>query len=561
MEQWSLNKLQIESFHLLLENEDISSIFKEVRKRNKFAFNQDIVTVPRYFYRFIGINGDEDEYYNNLLELHNNLKPLNKLYLPLIEDEGFVRNIPSDFQYELNIMWSKLMSLPEFSPKMITGLIDKLLITFPMPNLSKQIRENFEGLVEYYFEVNADEIDPNEFKNILFYSIFWINTYFESLLISFDYTAVNPKVLYYGDITKEEIFFLIFLSSFGCDILYFNPLRSCDFYIIDRDNIFSHEVEYNRKVSGQPFPTAKRIGRVSTIAHTASEEISSVLHTEDSKLYKPWQFMEYNVTPITLKTTYDEIYTWGEQKALIRPAWNIENKVVYIPNLFSKIMGVPDDIDKYWKKIHSLLDEKNVLFFKNSDITNKQFIQYTVSDSNSNQINNRSILPDSTYYTASLNAKNVLDESLIINSASWKYSRLPTHIQKLIANRITELVNNLRIKAQPNLAQNDLKILVFSKLMNIDERFLQLIQKFDYPQEVPKIIIYNSEGESNIDLEDAIMLYFLNSIGMDIIIYNPSGYNDIENYLEEKLFDSHRLEDVAFNLKFKEKSFFNRLFK
>ena len=47
------------------------------------------------------------------------------------------------------------------------------------------------------------------------------------------------------------------------------------------------------------------------------------------------------------------------------------------------------------------------------------------------------------------------------------------------------------------------------------------------------------------------MLSFLNAMGVDILIYNPSGYTDIERYIYSDMYDIHHLEDVSFNLDFK----------
>ena len=92
---------------------------------------------------------------------------------------------------------------------------------------------------------------------------------------------------------------------------------------------------------------------------------------------------------------------------------------------------------------------------------------------------------------------------------------------------------------------------IFSVLINLDVAVLELLQAYDYPEEVPKIIVYNNEENGNLSFEDCIMLTFMNSMGIDIIIYNPSGYNDIENFIYPQQYDIHRLENVSFELHFK----------
>ncbi|WP_443663763.1 YceG family protein, partial [Clostridium sp.] len=106
---------------------------------------------------------------------------------------------------------------------------------------------------------------------------------------------------------------------------------------------------------------------------------------------------------------------------------------------------------------------------------------------------------------------------------------------------------------------------IFSVLINLDKEILELLQSFDYPEEVPKIVIYNNEENGNLSFEDCIMLAFMDSMGIDIIIYNPSGYNDIENFINPDQYDIHRLENVSFKLHFKKnadkkKGFFKNLF-
>lgn len=44
---------------------------------------------------------------------------------------------------------------------------------------------------------------------------------------------------------------------------------------------------------------------------------------------------------------------------------------------------------------------------------------------------------------------------------------------------------------------------------------------------------------------------FMNSMGIDIIIYNPTGTSDIENYIKEENYDIHRLEYTKDSLPFR----------
>lgn len=545
MEKWYLNNREIETYNLVqntniftynLEEKTDIDIFTS--EREHFEFNDNCISIPRYFYRYIGIYGEQDEYYNFLYDLDIKLKKYDKLYLG-IYNNGFDRNIDFSFNNKLNIVWGKIMSLDDFNSDIICKLIDneKLFLDFPNPVLKNQIKENFKGLIDYYFEINNDEIDAPVFKNILLYSIWWINIYFENLFIKFDYIEHNPKILYYGNITVEEVFFLIYLSSLGCDIFYFNPLKDENFDIIDSSNIFSRKLEFNHKTNFKPFPTTKIATRVRTVAYETSKELEQTLHSEDSYFYKPWQFINSNTVANTLKTTYDEIYIYGIEKCLLRPTFKVDNNTVYIPNLFSKVNGVHSDINKYWKQIYQLIDLKNVLFYKkiplSKYIAKKNRKYYDFLDNNQN-----------------------LDISRLLQSPIWKYDKLIDAMEEKIANTISYMCSNSDKLLFKNINIHDKILMIFDRLINIEEEFLRLLQQFDYPQEIPKIIIYN-ETEDSFSFEDTCLLWFLNLMGLDIVIFNPSGYNDIESTLSNNVFDIHRLQDIKFNLSFKEKGLFS----
>src|SRR3712207_964123 len=112
--------------------------------------------------------------------------------------------------------------------------------------------------------------------------------------------------------------------------------------------------------------------RTETQAFKASEELNEILHDKSSGCYRPWQFVNYKVNKDTLKTTYDEIILWGRQEAMIRPGWKIEDNEVTIPNLFSKVMGIHENIKEYKNEINQLIEEKNTLFYKKFPINKKR---------------------------------------------------------------------------------------------------------------------------------------------------------------------------------------------
>ncbi|KGN00032.1 hypothetical protein ADU90_04420 [Clostridium botulinum] len=303
--------------------------------------------------------------------------------------------------------------------------------------------------------------------------------------------------------------------------------------------------------------------RTETQAFKASEELNKVLHDKESGCYKSWQFADYKVNKDTLKTTYDEIVLWGRQEAMIRPGWKIEDNEVTVPNLFSKVMGVHENIKEYKNEINQLIQETNTLFYKRFPINKKRIPK------DMNRV-----------YKSVLNIRGKIDKEKLMTSDYWKYQKLNPMLQNSIADKIIEFCDissfwkhkNFKIKLRMSLInriitfifsliydstrdERIMKISIFAVLTNLSDDLLEILQKFDYPMKVPKIIIYNNNNKKNLTFQDAIILMFMNCMGIDIIIYNPTGTSDIENYIKEENYDIHRLEYTTDSLPFRR--FFN----
>ena len=546
MEKNSLNNLEIHSVNLDINEDILSSLKTEIYKRSKFQYNSNIVTLPKYFYRFIGIRNSEEEYNENLCKLDKELKKLGPCYKRF--SEGLDKNISISLQNILNDVWMNAAKMEVIDVSLIINLIgDKGLF----PNLSnkvllQQIKNNFKGLTEYYIKSN-ESMDRHDIKVIINYMVHWINTYSEELFEKFDYIGINPKVLFYGDISKAEAFYLVLLSTLGCDILYFNPKNSGAFHEIDKYNTFSKEIIYNYTGEIKPFPT-NIDDRIKTTAYSAKEELDKTLYSDDSGFYRAWQFADYNLQNVTLNTTYEEIYIWIKEKAHIREGFKVKGSTVVIPNIFAKVCGTHENIDTYWKEIDKIINQKFTKFYNKLPIMDIIHLEY----GKFNQV-------------YPINSFSGFDIEKMLNSSWWKYKELRTGLQKSMAEKIKDLCLNPLVINVEKEELRDFQVDIFSVLINLDVSMLELLQAYDYPEEVPKIVVYNNEENGNLSFEDCIMLAFMNSMGIDIIIYNPSGYNDIENFIYQEQYDIHRLENVSFELTFKKyvekkKGFFEGLF-
>lgn len=307
--------------------------------------------------------------------------------------------------------------------------------------------------------------------------------------------------------------------------------------------------------------------RIPTEAYTAKEDFMQVLHGRNSFAYKPWQFQDSEVCADTLKTTYDEIAIWGQHEAMLRPGFSIEEGVVHVPNLFSKVNGVPNDREDFMDKVNLLVQQKNTLFFRKLPMSRPGRIRKV-----------------GRVYRSVLDNRGNVDKERLLGSEFWPYRGLKLSTQESIAERIAAMCSmpdfwkHKNFRTRLNLGIMDkvrdyllymnsydardqyyMKLSVFQVLMAIEEKFCNLLQNFDFPMEIPKIIIYNnSEGE--LTFADAVILMFMNSMGVDVVIFNPAGTSDIENFVKAGFFDSHTLDNTGSRVPYRKGGFFRGVF-
>ena len=505
-----------------------------------FEFSNKTILIPTFFQRHIGVDGDEEAYYDRLYHLHSSLTTLGEKYLFI--DNGLDRRLDNRLIAELQNCWQRLEVQGRISASTITESIVLPHLAAYKDLLQKDLAAGkIQEIIEAYLKRHGQG-KLYELKNILFHMLHWHNLYLPGLFKDYDYLDVSPKVLFYGDISKREIYFLHFLYSMSIDVLHFHTERDCFLPDIDHENIMCQLVEYTRKLEEKPFPREKSLSTIATDAKKATEELRTTLHSDDSFFYKPWQFITYSLNSTIMRSTYEEIAIFAGEDAKMRTGWHAGQQRVTLSNFFTLIKGTHSDENKYWKELNELIEHDMTLF-----------------------INALPMLSPSTElkkkeYYAILDSNHIPDTTKLLTSEFWPYKKYPDHVQKFISSKMALLCQLKGIKRDTSLPVEIQKIKIFSLLLHIPEKFLQLLQQFDFPAKIPKIVVYNNEKNGDMTIEDAIVLYFMASSGIDVFVFNPSGHNDIETYLDEKCYDKHYLEKIVFNLSYKSRSILGRFF-
>ncbi len=511
-------------------NDIFKDLLMPLSKRSGFLGNPAPI-VPVYFYRYIGINGKidpaVDEYYNNLYQLDKTLRSRQNGYIRLTDQLAAPENKEiSTYKSKLQHAGTTLLYGSEkdlFINRIINAKILPSTINQPLNNT---IKKAFMDIMNLF-----DKLEPNsgiyKMESFALKMLCWINNYFKYLYKSFDFKE-NPRILYYGDIKNHEICLLIYFSKIGCDVLYVNS-------DIEKDDIFKQidiKQEYTKLIQNEfskeleKFPEHERKVRKATVAYNASQEIQQVIYNEDVGLFKPWQFENSMTRTVTLKTTYDELKILWNEEAKIRPEFKVVENTVYVPNLFAKIKGTHENLAQYWQDYKKLAAAKNTHVITSVPFTK---INYSKRD---------------LYASAFLiNDSGLIDREKLFSSNFYKYGYLRTSLQEFIINKTEEL-----IKADLFINSNkELPLKILMTILTMDENVLNLIEFFDYPGDIPKLVIFDGTKDVFSD-EDAIIIAFLNLVGIDMAVFTPTNYNNIELKLKKGLLDIHQLSSVHLDL-------------
>lgn len=539
----------LRTYQALIEQNDPAIV---VKLKNSEAIFEDILVPltkrsgyvggpfpihPTYFMRYIGVPGSSDdweaEYYNSLYNLDNAFKT-SGVYLK------FLDGIPAPSAAESDLIPHWLIG---YHYRDRFEIIEQLIQANLLPQtydqlLDNTVRKTFIDSVNLFAE-KSSTLNTSIILNFSLKLVTWLNRYLPKLLTRSnrnkkfsvggpDYEQI-PKILFYGTIKPHEIYLLNAFHKLGCDVLFIHPAEEGDqpFRNFDNNKLITHVLRFEHNLPLTTFPEGERSIRKSTIAYKASKEIEEVIYNEEVGLFKPWQFESYSTQPITLKTTFDELIILWREPAKLRPEFKVQNKKVYVPNLFAKINGVSEDLNAYWLDLKELLSASNTRLIEDVPFTK---ISYSKQE-----------LYQTDYL---LNEQGLFDELKVIKSPHYKFGYLKANLQHFLIAKINELILSEIFLAK---VDEKFKLKIFMTILTMDDSFLKLIEVFDYPQEIPKVIIYDNEKETFSE-NDAILLAYFNLIGLDVVIFTPTNYKTIEQQIKPRVFDIHQLPLVKYDL-------------
>jgi hypothetical protein len=125
----------------------------------------------------------------------------------------------------------------------------------------------------------------------------------------------------------------------------------------------------------------------------------------------------------------------------------------------------------------------------------------------------------------------------------YKFQKYNEVLQNFLLNKFNEVIKIDDLFEKKLDKDSCLKLLVM--VLNLDKEIIRIVDNFDFVYDVPKIVIFLNKEESI--SEDIIMLLgYLHNIGIDIIIFNPSGMCNINNIIRSDKFNLVRLQKISY---------------
>ena len=349
----------------------------------------------------------------------------------------------------------------------------------------------------------------------------WLLRYLD-MFYQGQYISNLPIVVSFNVNSDREKEFMMLLGCLPLDIVSLSPIYKIAYHSEGFDKNYKCILIGNSNNTIQKYPKNSGVGQVATMAYTAQQELNSVLYN-DTSLFRVKQFK--NVNPIVLKTTYDEVGIYWNEPAKFRPSFNSVGDLVTVPTIFVKVNGVNDT---YLSDVKKLMG-RNTLVYQSFPIQ----LQPSRVDR----------MGDLRSFAKQLVFKDSIDFERLIKSPYYNYGVYSEETQQLIIDKVKKLVS----MDWCNTKDKNLVYDIIDTVFRLPTNVLQMIHNYDFTGEIPKVVIFNG-GTQPCTLSDCIVLMFLKLIGFDIVIFAPTGYRVIEQYISSQWFNENTIGQYDFNL-------------
>lgn len=480
------------------------------------------------------IGGSSEEVYNYILK---------KIYLKQNEYKNctlFTEGIPLPYNNELIMLVQDSVHLMN-----LNNLKYEEICLTDNPAFNVKIKKAIlDVLSNVLIDNNFDSQTSKE--NFFIKQIVWL---YESIQ-KFDWDNKDiPLCIYYGAINQEESYFINMLNMIGVKILYLSPISDTPYLngeIIKFNTLpyTSFNIRIANALDVLQLEETVNKNVIRTWAKEAESELNEVLYA-DSGVFRPWSFRKGTTYPLCIDAVKEDIDTYWDEDARFRPEFKTNDNIVYIPNFMTKINGVYFDITKYKELVNKTISKKLTVFKESVNI-----IGYNISE-------------EDIYSLAFVLDDNSISPEKIKKHDIYKLDKVNIDTQNFIISKLNDFIS---IYSQKIDMKEVLKLIGI--VINMPNEYVYLIENFDFPYKVPKLVIYIPD-RSTFEMSTGLFINFLNLIGLDILIYSPTGSPSIEDYMFDNFLSIITLDEMTIDLNYRKlneiktkntKSFLKKIF-
>lgn len=363
------------------------------------------------------------------------------------------------------------------------------------------------------------------------------------------------KCIYFGNIPRRDIYFLILLYKMGFDVIYINPLKDEYFDVTDTDHL--SEKITNPKIQ-PPGSLYERIRDAHVLKEQCSliseyeQQVESTLFT-GTGLYKPWQLKGYTVSPLLIRGTEIDIRNDWNTPAKVREGFSVRGRTVTISHYFICVEGTDQNLKDYKNFVLECIETPNMAYavdYSNEAICPGPFIS-------------REDLMKAVFCRLS---DGTFDVQKLREAGFFHGFSTSEDAQKLFTDSINTLVRNPEILNRQSISDRDAIGLV-GIMLGINRKIVRLAENYDFTSDIPKIIWFLGYAfrvaDDDSDKRECISLAILAGAGFDIAVFSPAGTSGLSRHISPEWFSSVRLEkfndDIGLE-DIKKKGFWSSLF-
>ena len=474
-------------------------------------------TFKPIFTRYIGVE-KQDRYDDILATISDAIKndPEHNLLfdnqIPMTADFGFINAI----KYELAQMD-------------MTQLASQDIRLFQNPTLNQRFLSACETIVTLAFRQEAfpnDSIKANFVCKLLLYAHLHLQT------LDHTNTAYQANhCFYYGEISRQDIYFLKLLHLLNFDVVYINPLKDVPKWSsIDTDAALHKNTQL---LPIESFQSRAQKGQAMQESQSLTLTLEQNLTTDflnQAGVYQAWQFRHGTTEPVFFNGSLIDLEQNWHQAARFRQGFKTHQNTVYVPHFFFEIEG------EYKNKKDYLTLVDNCRKAPNTDHFKLAFCQYS----------------DGRF-----------DPEKLKQLPFYAYGPYNDATENFILGKINDVLTNTHLFKEPLTKKEDIFDFVLMTL-TLTQPIVRSIDSFDFTDSLPKLMIV-IEGDAHLTKAHSYLIGYLNQIGFDILILSPAGLSDLSTFFQAESFNSVRLDQIVYDqtlaaLKPPKQSLFSKIF-